>query len=79
MLAQVIKCTESTNGGFVVTLATEPKTIKTPLGSKTSSVKYCTKNDDAIEIGTEFDLDMSQWETVEYEGSTVQWLVYKGE
>jgi hypothetical protein len=80
MQLTVRKSTEGKTSGFVITFATNTKTVMTPFGvSQTKSDLLFFKGDEPIEVGTAFDIDESLFEVtqLETETGTTNWIVFK--
>lgn len=79
MKLTVKSSTESKNGGYVVTFKGESTTTvsKTFGVARTVTQTFCMKFDEPIPEGHEFDINMEEFEQMEYEGSTVKWLIEK--
>ena len=68
MQITVVKCTESTKGGFVVTVSTGKSRTVTQFGKevvkKLAGERYIMKHDEAVAIDSTHELDLSQFEQV---------------
>ena len=81
-ILRVEKCTNSSNGGFIVTYSA-PTKVETPLGVvvRPFGKKYLAKLEQPVEVGQTFHVDLTQFNIreqtfVNNEGieKTVSWL-----
>ncbi len=62
---EVIRSTESKNGGFINTLQTET-TMKVLGVAKTTKHLYSLKTEESVEVGSKHELDMANFEVKTY-------------
>jgi len=80
MQLTVRKSTQGKTSGFVITFATNTKTVMTPFNvTQTKSDLLFFKGDEPIEVGTTFDIDENLFEVtqLETETGTTNWIVFK--
>lgn len=82
MKVKIHKSTQNSAAtGFVTTLATNERTIKTALGSKTTRDYLFFKGDEQLTVGEEIELDEKEWAIVEFTdeatGQVSKWLTPK--